>query len=212
MSAPPSPADPFIEGLAYLERLRNRLSDPTLIAIPPAENPSQVCHQIGLFIHPINAHLAHLLQRCQSCCLPQSHRPIAIFAAPLDSRCALDALCLLHTHPTTILIDIDRVSLPHWIRLVAHEFVHAALQQPGHGAVFIQLLEHLALPLDLPLPPNSTHPTILPIPWQSLPPYDPPPTPRTWSHLQTILPLLPYFPTPLPPSVKERNVLSDYFE
>lgn len=194
MAARPLPTDPFIEGLAYLERLRNHLSDPTLIAIPPTENPSQVCRQIALFIQPINAHLAHLLQRCQSC-LPQTHRPIAIFAAPLDPRYALDALCLLHTHPTTILIDIDRVSLPHWIRLVAHEFVHAALQQPGHGAAFIQLLERLAIPLDLPLPPNSTHPTTPPTPWQSLPPYDPPTTPHTWSHLHTILPL-PHCPTP----------------
>lgn len=179
--------DPFVRGLRYLEALRDRVPDPRLIAIPAQSPPTQVCMQIGQWIEPINAHLETLLQRCQGCCLPQSRRPIVIRAAPLAEAGAIDGLCVLQTMPTLVLIDITRVTPDHWLRLVAHEFVHAHLHVPGHGRRFRQLLFQLARPLELPLPlsdPDApmTHSLL----WHALPSYDPPAPPLLWHHLHPL--------------------------
>jgi hypothetical protein len=181
------PDDPFIRGLRYLEALRDRVPDPRLIAIPAQSPPTQVCRQIGQWIEPINARLETLLQRCQGCCLSQSRRPIVIRAAPLAEAWALDGLCVLQTMPTLVLIDMTRVTPEHWLRLVAHEFVHAHLHLPGHGRLFRQLLFQLALPLGFPLPLSDPDaPIAHSLPWHALPAYDPPTPPLLWHHLHVL--------------------------
>jgi hypothetical protein len=161
-------SDPFTRGLEYLYWVRSLAVDPDLISVmQDLDQRTIVCEWVGQHIESINAELSDCLQSCHDCFHYWQQRSIQVLAAPFAAAFELDGICNLHTQPITILVDVGRVAAEDWLALVAHEYAHAHLGSPGHGADFSRILTHLCrgLGLDLSaLPQTETE-------WRCFPPY-----------------------------------------
>lgn len=168
----PQAAEVAARGLDYLYFMRSLSPEPDAIDVlfsPALRTP--ICTSIGTYITTINTRLNLCLQACHDCLHPWQRPQVQIFATPLAAAFGLDGLCNLKTQPITILVDVGRVWPDDWLALVAHEYAHACLNQPGHCNQFAQLISHLASGLHLP-------PPLLPSPsWHHFPPYRSTPDP-----------------------------------
>lgn len=142
--------DWFEVGFEYLANVRSLALSPDLI--DPGQAMAQrirVCEWIGEHIYGINLLLNAYLYACHQCFEPYDRPNIRILAAPLAAGLGLDGLCNIFTDPITMLIDVGRVDPADWICVVAHEYAHAYIGQPGHTEQFQDVLNHLCLGLGL---------------------------------------------------------------
>ncbi|UBF30361.1 hypothetical protein K9N68_34720 (plasmid) [Kovacikia minuta CCNUW1] len=138
------------EGIRYLQQVQKLAIDPGMINVLENLRDRQViCTWIGENIPVVNARLNQCLQACQDCFYPQERRSAQIFAVPLAQSFQIDGLCNLQTRPYSILIDVGRVPSSDWMAIVAHEYAHAQVGNPGHDITYAQVLAHLCLGLGL---------------------------------------------------------------
>lgn len=162
-------ADAYNRGVEYLRRMQSLLPDPAMVDVMGnLRDRSIICTFIGENIDGVNADLRRCLVACHDCFHPQHHRPIQIFAVPLAPSFGVDGLCQLSQGAIAILVDVGRLARHDWLRLVAHEYAHAYLNNPGHGQEFAAVLSHLCLGLGLEPPPNQINSLL-----RSWPPYPP---------------------------------------
>jgi hypothetical protein len=145
-------------GVAYLQRIHSLLPDPQMVDVMEnLRDRVSICNWIGNEIEVVNKLLQSHLNACHDCFEPigsgagaKNRRSIDIFAVPLAASVRLDGFCNITAVPTTILVDVGRVSPPDWLALVAHEYAHAHLGYPGHDLEYAKVLSHLCLGLGLP--------------------------------------------------------------
>jgi hypothetical protein len=129
---------------------------PSFAYLPGTALQTEILTWIGNNIDSINARLLGYLQACHNCFHPYQRPQVEIWATPIASRFAIDAICNVETKPRAILIDVGRIAPSDWLKIVAHEYVHAQLGYPGHGDAFLAVLEHLCLGLGIE--PPDYHP------------------------------------------------------
>jgi len=153
---PDPDVDWALRGTEYLTTLRRWAYRSDMIELQgDLRQRLQICEWIGLNIHRVNQHLNQLLVDCQACFYPQERPQVHILAAPLAPRMSLDGFCNLNSQPITLFIDVGCLVPDDWLGAVAHEYTHAVLHSPGHDQRFGQVLSHLCLGLDLPVPPSE---------------------------------------------------------
>lgn len=164
-------------GLSYLAKVRSILPDPQMVDVMSnLRDRVSICHWIGSQIETVNRSLQVHLNTCHECFNLGDRRSIQIFAVPFASSVQLDGFCNITTNPTTILVDVGRVAPADWLALVAHEYAHAHLGDPGHDREYVRILNHLCLGLGFAQPsfqPNDRRiycwptyvPTIDPLAW-----------------------------------------------
>lgn len=141
-------------GVEYLQQVQLRLPDPQMVDVMGnVRDRVLICNWIGLHIKAVNTSLQGHLSACHDCFDPLERKSIDIFAVPLSSSIRLDGFCNINVSPTTILVDVGRVAPADWLALVAHEYAHAHLDNPGHDRSYAQVLSHLCLGLGFPQPP-----------------------------------------------------------
>jgi hypothetical protein len=150
-------------GLKYLQTVRSIALVPAMVdleEIAPSMThlsgkslQTEILAWIGNNIDVINDRLGACLQACHDCFHPHQRPQVEIWATPIASRFAIDALCNIESKPRIILMDVGRIAPPDWLRIVAHEYAHAQLGFPGHGDAFLAVLQHLCLGLGIE-PPN----------------------------------------------------------
>ncbi len=146
----------YDEGVAYLNRLQSVLPDPQMVDIMHnLRDRVIICHWIGKQIKLVNMLLLAHLDACHDCFAPVDRPAIEIFAVPLAASIRLDGFCNIASTPTTIFVDVGRVSPPDWLALVAHEYAHAHVGYAGHDREYARVLGHLCLGLGL-VQPSST--------------------------------------------------------
>ena len=149
-------SDPYQRGLDYLYGMRQLSLEPRMIdVIDRLHDREPICIWIGNNIETINIELNACLDACHECFHPWERCQVQIFATPLASAFGIDGLCNLTTSPITILIDVGRLLPRDWLGLVAHEYAHAHVGQPGHDRPFMAALSQLCLGLGLPLPSDQ---------------------------------------------------------
>lgn len=143
----------YNRGFKYLQMVRNFTLQPGMVdALDSWSDGVAICTWIGENIDAVNAELNSYLQACHECFHPQERRLMRIFAVPLAQHLGIDGLCNILTFPTTILIDVGRVSSPDWLSIVVHEYAHAHAGTSGHNQQFASILLHLCLGLGLEPP------------------------------------------------------------
>lgn len=142
-------ADPFTRGLTYLQQVRTLAPHPDLVNEMALADRIAVCTWIGLHIDLVNTELRACLNACQDCFHDWERRSVQILAAPFCQSYGIEGICNLHTQPVTLLIDVGRIVPQDWLGLVAHEYAHAHVGLPGHGAQFSNALSQLCLGLGL---------------------------------------------------------------
>ncbi len=141
--------------MAYLLRMRLLLPDPQIIDVMDnLRDRISICTWIGDRIESINRLLQSHLNACHECFNPIDRREMQIFAVPFADSARLDGFCNITICPTTILVDVGRVTPVDWLALVAHEYAHAHLGYPGHHQEYANILSHLCLGLGLAQPTN----------------------------------------------------------
>lgn len=155
--------DSGLAGRNYLEAMYALLPPKLIAAGEDLESRQLICQGIGQQIPRLNHYLQDCLTACAHCFHPWQRRSIQIWAVPLADA-ALDGLCLLHTQPVTICVDLGRVIPEDWLPLVLHEYAHAHLAQPGHSLQFAQTLQQLCCGLGFESVPAS------PLYWNAWPP------------------------------------------
>ncbi|WP_219884621.1 hypothetical protein [Merismopedia glauca] len=153
-------------GLKYLSTVRSVALIPAMVDLeeiapsmsylPGKALQTEILAWIGNNIDSINAQLTTCLQACHDCFYPHQRPQVEIWATPIASRFAIDALCNVEAKPRVILMDVGRIAPSDWLRIVAHEYAHAQLGYPGHGDAFLAVLEHLCLGLGIE--PPGCHP------------------------------------------------------
>lgn len=154
--------DSIEAGLKYLNKIRSVALVPATIdleEIAPSMSymagvslRDEILAWIGNNIDRVNAQLLGCLQACHDCFHPDRRPQVEIWATPIASRFAIDAMCNIQSNPKVILVDVGRIAPSDWLRIVAHEYAHAQLGSPGHGDEFLAVLEHLCLGLGIELP------------------------------------------------------------
>ncbi len=143
----------FSKGLEYLQQVQCFALEPEMVdVIDKQSDRIPICTWIGKNIDKINEQLNNYLQACHECFYPQERRYMQIFAVPLAQPFGIDGLCNIFTTPTTILVDVGRITPENWLAIVAHEYAHAHLGEFGHNQYFANILSHLCLGLGLEPP------------------------------------------------------------
>jgi hypothetical protein len=167
----------YRDGVEYLQRIQSMLPDPQMVDVMDnLRDRVSICNWIGRQIETINILLQAHLTACHECFDPLDRRSIQIFAVPFASSVRLDGFCNITTVPTTILVDVGRVSPPDWLALIAHEYAHAHLGYPGHDLEYANVLSHLCLGLGLAQPSPTPEDRSL----YYWPPYLPTIDPLSW--------------------------------
>lgn len=167
----------YLLGFAYLQQIRAVLPDPQMLDVMEnLRDRVSICTWIGKQIDGVNLILQSHLNACHECFDPLDRRSIQILAVPFASSVRLDGFCNITSVPTTILVDVGRVSSADWLALVAHEYAHAHLGYPGHDREYAQVLSHLCLGLGFAQP--SFQPDDRSI--YCWPPYSPAIDPLAW--------------------------------
>lgn len=145
--------DTIAPALAYLQELQRFAIAPGMInSFELERDRERLLRGLQAQIDRLNAQLKAHLQACQDCFEVCDRPSVQIFAAPLSSSFGVDAFCNLTVQPRTILLDVGRVPLEHWLGLVAHEYAHAQVGRSGHDRAFAETLTYLCLGLGLPSP------------------------------------------------------------
>jgi hypothetical protein len=143
----------YCDGVAYLQRVQLLLPDAQMIDVMDnLRDRVSICTWIGDQIESVNRSLQLHLQACHDCFDLCDRKSIDIFAIPFASSVRLDGFCNITTIPTTILVDVGRVSPADWLALVVHEYAHAHVGHPGHDREYATVLSHLCLGLGFPQP------------------------------------------------------------
>ena len=139
-------------GVEYLQRVSTFLPEAGMVDVMEnIRDRASICQWIGKSIESVNSQLQVYLRACDECFNDTCRKPVQIFALPFAASVPLDGFCNISVKPTTILVDVGRVTPAGWLALVAHEYAHAHLGYPGHDAEYAKVLSHLCLGLGLPV-------------------------------------------------------------
>lgn len=143
-------------GVDYLHRVSGFLPETGMVDVMDnIRDRDSICQWIGKSIEAVNLQLQIYLRACDECFNDIYRKPVQIFAVPFAASVPLDGFCNISVMPTTILVDVGRVTPDDWLALVAHEYAHAHLGYPGHDAEYAKVLNHLCLGLGLPVRSSS---------------------------------------------------------
>jgi hypothetical protein len=139
---------PVVESIdAYLQRLQRFELEPGMINLQVmAPNAPR---SLAATLDRVNCVLNQHLVACQDCFHPLNRCSVQVWAAPIHPDWRVDAFCNIRVDPATIIVDVGRVAVTDWLKLVAHEYAHAIVGGAGHSSRYGAVLQHLCLGLGL---------------------------------------------------------------